>query len=243
MDPLQQRFLAQILQQPEQKTLELKGYPEHMQYQILNSETMASNFWSSLLTMQRNGTTYPNFMQNLNTPTIPSSAAPTSVRQSIFSRGFNSIINTNYLPSVPPSTMPPPPPPPPSSSSSLNLPSSIKETQFDELTSLLIVDELRKRAHSTKQTWQNLIRNQQMQLPRLTTQHGLHQQMPSVSPFMKRRMSESLPEQQQQQQTVIKRAKVIVIEQKDPQSSESTLCCSSSPFFFPLFVKYSIHHF
>ncbi|KAL3994431.1 hypothetical protein ACH3XW_21700 [Acanthocheilonema viteae] len=215
MDPLQQRLLAQILQQPEQKSLELKRYQttvEHLQQQILNPESsMVNNSWFQLLAMQRNGTTYSNFMHNLNVPPIWSTS--TCNRQSILS-GFNSIMNTNYLPAITPLTM-----------SLLNIP-SVEEAQFDELASFLVVDELKKIADSTKQTWQNLIRHHEMQLPRLTTQHGLHQHVPSVSPFMKRRISQqSLQAMESNQMTAIKRAKVIVIEQKDP---ESTPCCSSN---------------
>lgn len=220
MDPQQQRLLAQILQQPEQKMLGLKEYQmmtqEHLQHQILNPEIMANNFWFASLAMQRNGTTYPNLLQNLNSPAI--SPAPNCNRHQI-STALNSIMNTNYLPAVVPSTMP-----------LLNIP-SVKEGQFDELASFLVIDELQKIADSAKQTWQNLMRHQEIRLPQLTTEHGLHQQVPSVSPFMKRRISESLQQQQQAvesaQTTVIKRAKVIVIEQKDP---ETIPCCYSSPF-------------
>ncbi|EFO26695.2 hypothetical protein LOAG_01785 [Loa loa] len=218
MDLQQQRLLAEILQQPEQKTLELKEYQttsEHLQHQILNPEAMANNFWFMLFAMQRNGPIYPSLMQNLNSPVIYS--ASTSNRNQIFS-GFDSMMNTNYLPTVAPSTMP-----------LLNIP-FIEEAQIDDMGSFLVVDELQKKTDSTKQTWQNLMRHQEMQLPQLITQHGLHQQVPSVSPFMKRRISESLQQQQQHQtaesaqMTVIKRAKVIVIEQKDPQLAP---CCSS----------------
>ncbi|CAG9537206.1 unnamed protein product [Cercopithifilaria johnstoni] len=215
MDPLQLRLLVQILQQPEQKMLELKGNQttmENLQQQILNSEQMANNFGFALFDMQRNGTTYPNFMQNLNAHAISSS--PTCNRQPIFSE-FNSIMNTNYLPAVAPSTLP-----------LLNIP-SVEEAQFDDMSNFLVADELQKIANSTTQAWQNLMRHHEMQLPRLTAQHGLHQQVPSVSPFMKRRTSESFQQQAMEsgEMTVIKRAKVIVIEQKEP---ESTPCCSSN---------------
>lgn len=214
MDPLQQRLLAQILQQPQHKTLDLKECQttmEHLQQQVPNAGTMADNFWFALLAMQRNGTTYSNFTQNLNVPAVPSS--PACNEQSIFSK-FNSIINANYLPAVAPSTM-----------SLLSIP-SVEEAYFD-VASFLVADELQKRADSTKQTWQNLMQHHEIQSPRLTTQHKLHQHVPPVSPFMKRRISESLQQQHQQQQTMIKRAKVVLIEQKDP---ESIPCCSSSPF-------------
>lgn len=226
MDPLEQRLLAQILQQPEQKPLQLKEYQaimEHLQRQILNPEIIANNFWFALFTMQGHEMTYPNFIQNLNASAI--SSTPTCNRQRIFSE-FNSVINTNYLPAFTPSAM-----------SFLNIPTA-EEVQFDELANFLVVDELQKIADSAKQTWHNLMQHHEVQLPRLSTQHELHQQVPSVSPFMKRQVSESLQQQQAMESgrtTVIKRAKVIVIEQKDP---ESTPCCSSSPFLCHAYVKF-----
>ncbi|EJW87723.1 hypothetical protein WUBG_01362 [Wuchereria bancrofti] len=226
MDLRQQRLLAELLQQPEPKTLRLKGYqttPEYQQQQILNSDIMANNFWFASFAMQRNRTTYPNVMSNLDSSAFPLS--PNS--HQIFS-GFNSVMNTNYLPAVASSTMP-----------LLNIP-LIEEAQTDELAGFLVVDELQKMANSSKQTWQNhLMQYQEIQLPQVTiAQHGLYQQVPSVSPFMKRWISESLQQQQRQQQqavvestqmtTAIKRAKVIVIEPEDPKSAP---CCSSSPFY------------
>uniref|UniRef100_A0A1I8EDW7 C2H2-type domain-containing protein n=1 Tax=Wuchereria bancrofti TaxID=6293 RepID=A0A1I8EDW7_WUCBA len=223
MDLRQQRLLAELLQQPEPKTLRLKGYqttPEYQQQQILNSDIMANNFWFASFAMQRNRTTYPNVMSNLDSSAFPLS--PNS--HQIFS-GFNSVMNTNYLPAVASSTMP-----------LLNIP-LIEEAQTDELAGFLVVDELQKMANSSKQTWQNhLMQYQEIQLPQVTiAQHGLYQQVPSVSPFMKRWISESLQQQQRQQQqavvestqmtTAIKRAKVIVIEPEDPKSAP---CCSSN---------------
>ncbi|VDK69171.1 unnamed protein product [Litomosoides sigmodontis] len=208
MDPLQQRFLAQFLRQAERETLELKACRqttmEHqLQQQVPSAGAIASNFWFASFATQRSGTTYsPDFMQNFNaTPAI-----------------LNSVMNTNYLSAIAPSAM-----------SLLSSAPSIEEAaHFDEVASSLVADELHKVADSTAQTWQNLIQHHEMQSSRLTTQHGLHQQVPSVSPFVKRRISESLQQQQPMESgemTVIKRAKVVLIEQKD---SESTPCCSSN---------------
>uniref|UniRef100_A0A0R3QKR0 C2H2-type domain-containing protein n=1 Tax=Brugia timori TaxID=42155 RepID=A0A0R3QKR0_9BILA len=213
MDLQQQRLLAEILQQPEPKTLRLKVYqttPEHQQQQILNSDITANNSWFASFAMQRNR--YPNFMSNLDSSAFPLS--PNS--HQIFS-GFNSMVNTNYLPAVASSTIP-----------LLNIP-LIEETQIDELAGFLVVDELQKMANSSKQTWQNLMQHQEIHLPRVTiAQHGLYQQVPSVSSFMKRWISESLQQQavvgSTQMTTAIKRARVIVIEPE----MKSAPCCSSN---------------
>ncbi|VDM96770.1 unnamed protein product, partial [Onchocerca ochengi] len=100
---------------------------------------------------------------------------------------------------------------------------AIEKAQTDELTNSLIKYEVLKRADPAKQSWQNLMRHQKIQLPQLKIQHGLHQQVPSVSSFMKRRISES-PQQQpldNAQMTAIKRAKVTVTEQKNQESVPS----------------------
>ncbi|KAM3719424.1 Zinc finger protein [Dirofilaria immitis] len=209
MDPQQQRLLAQILQQPEQKTLQLKEYQattEHLQQHVQNFDTATNNFWFSLLAMQRNEMSYPSLSQNLSS--VISSSATCSRDQ--VSPGFSSVVDTNYLPAIAPSTL------------SLSNVLFTQEAKNDELINSLVEHELQKRGDSAKQSWYNLlIRHQEMQLPLLTIHHGLRQQ--SVPSVIKRRILESLQQQQQQkvvesaQMTVIKRAKVIVIEQKNQE--------------------------
>lgn len=210
MDLKQQQLLARILQQSDLKFLDLKGYQTTLDVhqQLLDPKTTGNKLGFGLFPMQRNETAYPNLMQNLNSSICPTS---TYSRNQIFS-GFSSVMSTNYLPIVPCTTRP------------LNVPF------VDEMTSFLVADELQKKAYSTKQTWQNLMQQQEMRLAQLKTQHELHEQVPSVSRFMKRRTSESVQQQEEKaeeclQTTVIKRAKVVVIEQKDMQP---TPCCSSS---------------
>ncbi|MCP9261684.1 ATPase ASNA1 [Dirofilaria immitis] len=104
MDPQQQRLLAQILQQPEQKTLQLKEYQattEHLQQHVQNFDTATNNFWFSLLAMQRNEMSYPSLSQNLSS--VISSSATCSRDQ--VSPGFSSVVDTNYLPAIAPSTL------------------------------------------------------------------------------------------------------------------------------------------
>uniref|UniRef100_A0A915PPJ1 C2H2-type domain-containing protein n=1 Tax=Setaria digitata TaxID=48799 RepID=A0A915PPJ1_9BILA len=217
MDPHQQRLLAQILQQQDHKTIELKEYQDpldRLQQQIQYPETM---FWFSPFVMQRNGTVYPNVLENLNSSTVPSTTV--NNRYQIFP-GFSStvgIVNTNYLPAVvAPITIP-----------SLNALSTNK-VQINELISNVVADKLQKTADSANQTWQNFTRYREIPLAQLARQHGLHQQAPSVSPLTKKRISESVQEAAKSPQiSVIKRAKVIVIEQNN---QEPTPCCSSNDF-------------